>query len=749
MKKNTWISFILAAALGFLVLCCTNGLSPDSKVKGDGVTVGDQLTINIHAEENLEIFATSNGKRKARTISAEAFKINDEDSLVFYISGVATSGQKLNPQTVTVKSDNGITGTVILDIDSYNWELTLAAIESDVNDTLDFTGLDYAAQCALVKKNAILIGSATVDMVFTNKIDFTLTPRGLQKPGKIALSIAREGNWEIPPEYKVTAGIYDIVKGTPIAGCNADGTEITDPATNTSVIQTAGSNEIANFTSETTALDPIANQFVKLDTANPDATFTYDATKVTYNANDQYIAPGTYLFQVEFKKDGEMRSYVWNDTIIVLPGKTSDLLNITSGTSKTKRKLIIIPNLIGTKPNSPSELTVTKGDGDAVAPGYYSAKFDWVATNVDTETNFALELIELKDTYTLSDTEIVSDTTWESFIDFEDPDCAAENYYKFDYLNDIRKNERFYYDGSLFANSSSVTVLLELGKRYLARIRSENNAGYSDNAAYIQVVDATDTTKKYFSAINKYRVTYHLQGGGWDTGTTPIPTLDKVDYSDWKTGFTVAAPRGTGTPVAGTAEHPYLHDGPAYWLYWTEGLDGEKYDYDESVDEYTPLAYTGFNNLDLYAKYSREGNVTVYDDNNYDIFQTYLSGLAQTGAGSTEIIKDGKITFSKSKAAKEADDADSHPGEYYTTISLTLPTDDEEITWKYDKVIFEVTYGGKTYVAAEQVGAARGSANEFKFYLTNFQTGYVYNCKVTAHYQRTVVSYPFALFLTD
>lgn len=724
MKKITWLTFICTALLGILLLCCTNGLSSEASVKGDGVEVGDQLTISIHADENLEIFAKPEANRKSRTISSEAFSIDTSTGLKYYLWGKATNGQVLKPRTVEVSSTDGITGKVILDIDCFNWELTLAATQ----DTLTLSD-DYDEMVSAVKKEAILIGSATVDMVFTNTIEFTLSPKGLTKLGAVALTIAREGNWAIPEGYEVTAGIYDITTGEEIPVYNPDGT-LNDTGNTKETLTDLGSGESA----------PIAGKFVPDDYTIPTP---YVETTATYTAGGNKIAPGTYLFQISLKKTGENREYVWNDTIIVLPGKTSDMINIIEGggsTNHIKSKLLVIPNLIGEKPAAPKDLQVVISDPDTDASGYYTATFSWDGSEVKTETNFALEIIELADSQEGYKADEIGDATWATLIE------NAENHYCFDYLNDLRKDPRFYKDGSLFANNTEVKVLLELGKRYLARLRSENNAGYSVNATYICTADATDTSKFYYNDINRYRITYHLQGGTWETAAAASTQLDQIDYDTQSDdGHLILEPKGPD----GT--YPYLHDGAAAWLYWTQGLDGEKYPTDTSVTPNVLEKYKGYKNLDLYAKYSREGNVTVYDDNDYDIFQDYLEGLKQ-GDTPTDITKNNKITISKALTQSEGTGSEEKK---YTEVSIMLPPvatedlNDPRKNWKYDKVIFEVTYGGRTYVADEQVGAARGTANTFKFYLTNFQTGYVYNCKITAHYQRTVVSYPFALYLTD
>lgn len=705
MKKITWLSIIAATLLGMLLLCCKNDLSGEATVKGEGITTGDTLNISITTDENLQIFQIDEQENVSRTITSEAFKIGDSgvgDSLFFYLYGHAQSGQELLPKLVSVSSEDGITGEVIIDIDCYNWELTLVACETD--------GLTTESD---ILSDAVLIGYANVDMMFTNEIKFTLSPKGLTKKGDIKLQIALQDDWPIPEGYVATAGIYDLETGNAVTGFSGATGDIDL------------SEELYNQ-----SVSPEVNSF------NPVASFTTDS----YTANGASIAPGSYLFQINFTKENENRKYVWNDTVIILPGKTTTSITGADGNLTTQ---IIIPNLIGEKPVAPSDFRVTYNeDENQDANGFYSAEFTWDGSAVDTEMNFALDLMLLTDEQTTPASLVASDTEWETLVDNNNKVLT------FDYLNDVRKDLRYYKAGSLFANKSSLTLYLELGKRYIARLYSENNAGKSVTAAYVTINDDSNGNK--YTVINRYQVTYHIQGGTWETGATSKVFLDQVNYwGQSDNSYTVINPvgetdAGTGKKV-GTTANPYLYSGAADWLYWAEGLGGEKYDYDSSTPNvYPPNPYAGYKNLDLYASYSRIGNVEVYDDNNYDILASYVSGF---GVAESELKKNETNIFSKANGTPIVEGGT----ELKTEVSIKLPEPSEETdpTWVYDRVIFEISYGGRTYLAEEQVGAARGTANTFTIPLKNLPSGYVYNCKLTAHYQRTVISYPFTVSLKD
>ena len=679
--------FVLIPMLALAMISCKH----DTKGTFTG---SDKQPLNITIAQNdmIKFTKTTNS---SRTIVADPFSAKTD--LTFYLWGTAQSGQTLAPKNVTVTSEDGIVGKVILDIDCYNWSLTLAACAS--NDLPEET--DPTPEQVLPK--AVLIGYGNVDMMFTNSIKFTLTPKGLSKTGGAALTLKLEPGMVIPDGYTATAHIYDITTGRAITGSDSS---------------------------------DLAQTLAKADLEGDGASYT---------ANGKQISPGTYSFQVEFTKAGENRKYVWNDTIIILPGKT-----VT--------ETIVIPNLIGSKPVTPTDFEVTFNTYEAATdseieleeskyPGYYTAHFSWDGSAVKTEMNFAIEIAEVADD--LAVTEAVNDKTKFEAIFGTAPEAApdpakANAKYSFNYLNDIRADRRFYRSGSLFANSEYVDVYLELGKRYVARLYSENNAGYSETAAYLTINPVESGAE--LNTINRYRVKYYTQGGTWNEGANhgdepDGSDMDKIVYwSQSDQPYDVLNPVATTTTDGvgyGASGAPYLYQGPASWIYWiTDLAAGTKYP-DATGAVYAPEDYTDFKNLDLYASYSREGNIEVYNDKTYDILQAWVNAFGIEGT----VSKTATNTVSK---------ADDLSGAASTTVTVTIPSVTDPVgTWKYDKVSFKISYAGRTYFNQEQVGAARASANTFTIPLGNLPTGYVYNCLITARYQMTTVSYPFTIYLTD
>ena len=195
----------------------------------------------------------------------------------------------------------------------------------------------------------------------------------------------------------------------------------------------------------------------------------------------------------------------------------------------------------------------------------------------------------------------------------------------------------------------------------------------------------------------------------------------------------------------GTTAAPYLYRGPADWIYWVTNLStGNKYPTDDGTT-YTPDAYADYKNLDLYAIYSREGDVTIYNDIDYDIVddtKDYVAGFGKTAA---ELSSLATTTISKATLGY---DKQTNPTAT-TTVTVTLPTGEGQPEWVYDKVSFKMTYSDVVFFTETQVGEARGTANTFTILLKNLPSGYIYNCLVKAQYNKTTVSYPFTIYLTD
>lgn len=525
------------------------------------------------------------------------------------------------------------------------------------------TSGDAAPTEATLKDNAVLIGYSSMDMLNGDTAKFTLSPDGLRKEAKIAMKLYTD-NWALPADFTAKAGIYLLTTGAD-AGTDAAPTE----------------KEVA---------------------------FT-DATINETNTVDYAIAsfaPGTYLFKVTFEKTGSNKKFYWSDVLVVLPGKTID-------------NAVGIPNVIGTAPAAPTAFKAgyVENSEDKFS-GWYTTAFEWVRGSKN-ENNFEIEVLEFNDADTVTPP-ADADTGWTtalgagSSVTYDSKFSSAANYES----------------GSLLSGNTKAQLRLELGKRYFARIRAVNDAGES---AWTLVslatapAEPTGTTAFTGNTINRYRLTYFMNGGTYyadktaadaDTGGS---TADKVSYHCEDSAAGTEIIKADGTPII--KKNTYT------WSYWSK--DGKS----ETASRYNepgaaPEAYTGYKNLDLYAMFTADASVAIFDKKSLEIQDGWITVDTGTLTGKTATIEvatetEVKWTFT--------------PGEVKDAEGKKIEN------FAYDKVNFTVTKGGATFEAqsADKVGAA----TDFAMSLSNLPAG-IYQVMFTAHYGTTTVSYPITTTIT-
>lgn len=516
---------------------------------------------------------------------------------------------------------------------------------------------DAAPTDVTLKDNAVLIGYSSMDMLNGDTAKFTLSPDGLTKAADIAMKLYTDG-WELPAGFTAKAGIYLLTTGAD-AGADAAATEQT-------------------------------------------VAFTAD-TKDEANAVDYAIAsfaPGTYLFKVTFENPGSNKKFYWSDVLIVLPGKPVD-------------NKIAIPNIIGEKPKAPTAFKAgyVENSEDKYS-GWYTTAFEWERGSKN-ENNFEIEVLEFNDADTV--TPPTSDDEWATALTAGSSSVTYGSKFS---------SEANYESGSLLSGNTKAQLRLELGKRYFARIRAVNDAGGSDwtlvNLATAPA-EPTETQKFTGNTINRYRLTYFMNGGTYfdnetaAEGGTGGSTADKVSYycEDSATGIEIT--KADGTPII--KKNTYT------WSYWSKDATSETASrYNEPGT--APENYKGYKNLDLYAMFATDAGVAIFDKKSLEIQDGWITVDTGTLTGKTAAIEvttetEVKWTFT--------------PGEVKNAEGNKIEN------FAYDKVNFTVTKGGTIFEAksADKVGAA----TDFTMSLSNLPAG-IYQVMFTAHYGTTTVSYP-------
>ncbi len=636
--------YLAAFVAMFFCASCANQLAEGTV--SDSNSSSKTLNIAVTNYSDLVSSDSSSESSSGRTIMPDSY---DASSVDLYIYGVATNGEEFSaPVKVAFTgstTDSGTSttvGTIKISADVAFWEFTLVAVEK---------GSTAPTTLAEMKANAVLIGYASLDMTYGDTAKFTLSPDGLTKDAAVALKLYNDG-WTTPDGYSIKAGIYKL----------ADGSDATTTGDGTG--------------------DVTVQEITSLDSAEP-AAANYSLATMT---------PGTYIFKVTYTNDTTAKTFVWSDTLIVLPGKTVD-------------NSIAIPNVIGTVPSAPTAFKASyEDDADADRNGYYTVAFEWTRGSKN-ELSYELELLTLASATTALPTD---DATWTSALGETGASSVT--------FDSHFSSADVYASGSLLTGNTAASLYAELGVCYAARLRAVNDAGKSD-WAYV-TVDGTKATSFTSTVINRYRTTYHLNGGVYyetgDTTTTGSQT-DIVVYSCQSTdGNEILQPDGSVTN--GPLLKYSSDDNAAVWSAW---VDGEG-------TAVTDTTYTGSANLDLYAKYSNGSqDVEFLQKEDYFIKGTWI-----TVDGTTLTESQKTLTLDVSTATT-------------STWSFKPVEDGNKITdsFAYDTVTFTFTQGGKTYYAtsATDVGTA---GTDFELPISKLNVG-VYQATISASYSTTIyVSYP-------
>lgn len=654
--KKIFRNCIGALALLLGLAGCQNSLEGDS-VSGDGIEGLRTLTVEIknYSEFVEESSVQANRFAPARSIMPDAF--TTADTLSYYLYGKASNGEEKKWTLVTVDA-----GKFSLDVEPYNWNLTLA-VTADAKTTIA-----DADELATVKGKAVLIGYAAVDLTrHANSASFTLKPDGLTTPGKVKLTTSLEGSWTIPDNIEsVRLGIYNFTKGTVVNYSDDSSTVVT-------ATKSAG-------------------------------TIAFPST---FGDSTKDLAPGTYTFKVEFLDADDNCQAEWSDSIVILPGKT----NSTA---------VAVPNVLGTAPAAATAFTASYVAGtEDSTPGFYDVMFEWNGDACINERSFEIDLLEVtgKTVAEMPD----SDEKWDAAVIAASPAKAVT------YGADVIEKQ-LYVEGSLLANNRSLTMKLELGKAYVARIRAVNRAGSSDNA-YVTVGTGKGTGTVFEGTfINLFRIRYNLQGGTYTPETGSAQTTPIVDYASKEIAYRV--PDTSDAATTNTLVKNSLS-----WKKWKKADNAY-------VDTTATPNYSGPANIDLYACYTTDADVNIFNAADYKLDAAWIT----VGKGSATLTGTESCTLTLSKATALNTD-----GALIWTVNVADKGETSPITGKfaYDSVTIKVSAFGNTYYTQTQANVAVGTPATFTQTGAKLLESGIYNVKITATAGTTTVTLPVVLTITD
>lgn len=641
MKKFYKVVAIAALFAGFVFTGCNTNISDDSFFTPSNVSQNTAsrktITITATSETGLVKFGSS---KNARTVLPEAVDGTDLD---FYIGAKKKGGDYSDFEKITFTpgADN-FTGSITKEYDLASYEFKLYAVPEDKEPSSNAD--------ADVKAIALFAGYAAADLRYNDLVQFYLSSTTISGKGSFEITI--NSNWNIPAGYTVSAEVKTLDTNTRVY-----------PSSNPENITPASSGS------------PISN-------------------KVFKTSAGAEIQAGSYnLVLTVNRMDGETvkKSYVYSEKLVILPNRLS-------------KGSVNLPDIIEYAPTQPADLIAGFVKPATTDLNYYTVEFAWTDTSY-CERGFQLEILKVDtpdfiltpktdaEWNTLKGAATASTTDWRDEFDTNLLVLKSSN---------LSTCQRVYNDGtgSLNMNANHVTLKMELGSRFVARICALNDVGPSaytylnlhkdatvgctanttinDGPGYASLTPQVTTTsyalntnnadsndirtnmKKFdndVTTINLYKLTYNLNGGTlYDAeetlASTALPALvsfnsqrnKSTDLTDEtattaaasETAVTIIVPdskRAVTTPAPGTPVDKKtactyydttgtLQTGKylelknevdkTYWTKWTKDKVS-----DATADEFTTeiatdvLGYTGYQNLQLFARYRTKTTVTA------------------------------------------------------------------------------------------------------------------------------------------
>lgn len=592
MKRFRFVPILL---ISLFLFSCSNSFQGNLLVSESN---SNKCTLLVKSKNDIINFS-ANLNSQERTILPTSI---DSSTLHFYLWGTnKITGESLNITEVEfTPTESNTTGTIDFNFaNSTSYELYLGATKSvvSIDDVFNSTAIEN------VKKELCYIGFATVDLRYTTKILFFLSPYAVDSAyGSASLKLYT--TWDIPDSYRISAGLYDK---------NTD-------------------QEVIQYkTIQGGNVYPSTKQGIQDFTVN-------HSVPTLPNYTVDHITPGTYNFKVSFV--GTKKTFIYSDTIVILANQE------TTAT-------IAVPNIIEYAPNNPpTEFTAAYADPDSNKEDFYSIEFAW-KDNSYNESHFNLEILDISNvTDNVSNKNCIStiiDTTgayslsdknsaWGSLI----ANRGFQYIFNPDYYGDS-SNPAFIdvcSDGALCLNNEYIVVNLMLGKKYLARICSVNDMGSSDYA-YIDIcndgnyqIPSTTLSKTFQNfengtiSINRYRINYNLNNGRFKDLSIGKDVTSSINTYCFDTQNTLSS-KGILTPIdynydlSDSNKKATLRYNDKDWTKWNiNGING---------DEQGPV-YNGYENLNLFAYYdgSATNNNTNVTVNNFKVFAGTSSTIDTT-----------------------------------------------------------------------------------------------------------------------
>lgn len=477
MKKFTKILAMVLTAATFVFMSCSPISGGVVKDETGNLGPGEKL-INFTADSDGLFTIPTSVDSTARTITPEAL---DATALKFYLvyrDTVNSTNDSI--EEITFNGDTSSTNitkgsfTKAFTLSDYTFKL-YAVPSSSVTDTPAVNE---------VESKASFVGTANADLRYNDKVTFHMKANSLSTgKGSIEITIKHIGDWEVPPQYVVSASLKNIDNDT-----------------------------IVYPTTPGTPLVPRSDDPTKMGSK------TFTGTNI---AQGEYNLVVEYAYQPN-AEGTTTKAYEYSEKVIVLMNQTS------KGT-------VEIPEILETAPVAPENFVLLYQDPKDSSKNNYNVKFEWEDKSKN-EREFIIQLLKFNDDVALPKLP-TSDDEWNKAV-------TGSTVEEYDRLTFDAADAKV--AGSLNKGNTSIILTLPLEKRYAARICASNDAGKSE-WAYVtwKTPGDADTGWTAFetdvTTINRFRINLNLNGGKFTTAdengtdvTTNIPAL--VYYASQHTG---------------------------------------------------------------------------------------------------------------------------------------------------------------------------------------------------------------------
>ena len=498
-------SLVVASALA--ITGCSDIFSSDDGVASQGYTSADSsvvsksLTLNVTSNSDLVDFSNASlSEIGARTIAPEAVNSSTLDFYLYAWDLIAEAEKSLTKVTFAGTNSSTTEGSITVELDASNYRFTLVAVPQGT--TVSTTNPDIQA----VIKKAYLIAYATADLRYTEEaasVNFVLSSDGLTGDTCSLDLLLYLKDW-------------------------SESSRALQQADGTAVISVA-SVGLYDITTGAVDTDTLVDKEFDFSTALSDTTAKHYYGTSGNDALSTSLTAGTYDLTVTFRL-ANGKTFIYSEPVILLPNQ------------KTSAK-IGIPEVIDQPPEAP-----TNFQAGYIAPvyadsDYYKVVFNW-EDNSKKELYYELDLYDITATnsITMESANVAGiwtgsgtgNTVTYANSTSNPSDSSKETVVFYGLKQESGPN---WYAGSLNRNNTYAVFYIELGKRYLARIRAVNSAGNSD-----------------YATVSVAASTYAAAAVGTDTTTATNATLAHDAYCvPYATTYTVPAKQAT-------AEKAYLTD---------------------------------------------------------------------------------------------------------------------------------------------------------------------------------------------